>query len=404
MPKTIATTPSWYWPPGIPRVSGIPPFSLYELCVGRAARDCPDAPALISGNLRLTAKQFREEVDHWAAAIAASAGSQQRAVLVASPGASGAFLLFGALAAGLHVYVVAPGGDPAVAASRFGTSLVLDPNLPIDRNSFAPGQHRCPSLESLRAPAVAIDSPSGLVNHSNRSLLAAAISLITFLGATPARPWLATLPLSRWEGLASVIVPLYLGATLVLPPSGADPETIVQTIARERVGFAFDDLETAAHWTREAKQASKDARRVLEGFLLAVGGTFDPTERRRVSKSFESAALTVWGLPETGPVLASHQSWYVDDSIGIPITNAHVVPSEPRTGEPIQTPWELVESAEISVWSPALMAGYEGGDHPARWAGGRFRTGMIASSDANGMVYLLAMKRLAELRTAFAVI
>jgi acyl-CoA synthetase (AMP-forming)/AMP-acid ligase II len=170
------------------------------------------------------------------------------------------------------------------------------------------------------------------------------------------------------------------------------------------VGFAFDGLETAAYWTREAKQAAKEARRVLEAFLLTVDGTFDPDQRRRVGKSFESAALTVWGLPETGPILASHQSWYMDDSVGIPITNAHVVPSEPRTGEPIQTPWELVESAEIAFWSPALMAGYEGGDHPARWAGGRFRTGMIASSDANGMVYLLTMQELAHLRTAFAVI
>jgi hypothetical protein len=88
-------------------------------------------------------------------------------------------------------------------------------------------------------------------------------------------------------------------------------------------------------------------------------------------------------------VFASHASWYMDESVGIPITNAQVVPSDPRTGEPIQALWELVDSAEVTVWSPAVCLRTEGADQPGRWAGARFRTGMMASSDANGMVYLL---------------
>ena len=30
MPKTIAITPSWYWPANITRVAGVPPFTLEE--------------------------------------------------------------------------------------------------------------------------------------------------------------------------------------------------------------------------------------------------------------------------------------------------------------------------------------------------------------------------------------
>ena len=47
MPKTIAITPSWYWPAGISRVVGVPPYSIYDLCVVRNERHTPQAPAII---------------------------------------------------------------------------------------------------------------------------------------------------------------------------------------------------------------------------------------------------------------------------------------------------------------------------------------------------------------------
>ena len=87
--------------------------------------------------------------------------------------------------------------------------------------------------------------------------------------------------------------------------------------------------------------------------LLSVPGPFDPDMRRRVGRSFDCPALTMYGSAETGPVFASHPSWYLDESVGIPITNAHVVPVDPRSGAPLQTLWELVECARVSVGSPA---------------------------------------------------
>jgi len=99
--------------------------------------------------------------------------------------------------------------------------------------------------------------------------------------------------------------------------------------------------------------------------------------------------LTLYGLAETGPIFAAHPQWYMDESIGIPVTNAHVVPADPRNGAPIQTLWELVESAEVTVKGPALMTGYENRNDLDYLTEGRFRTGVIASSDANGMIYIL---------------
>jgi hypothetical protein len=71
------------------------------------------------------------------------------------------------------------------------------------------------------------------------------------------------------------------------------------------------------------------------------------------------------------------------------MTNAHVVPVDPRSGVPVATLWELVESAMVTVWSPQLTVGYDAGAHSERFRDGRFVTGTIASSDGNGMIYLL---------------
>lgn len=368
MPKTIAITPSWYWPPGVTRVVGIPPFSITELCVERNAREDPSALALVADSTRLTAEAFRDEV--WRRAAALAAGSGPVAIPAGVPTAESVLTLLGALAAGRSCDFTGGGQPPAPAGST---------------NGFSPDR---PSISQLREPAVTIAGRSGPVSHSHRSLLAAVIGLGAFLEVQRGKPWMPLVGLGRWEGLLATLAPLYFGGALVLPPAGNDAEKTVQTMTRERIGYAFADLDAAGRLTRDAKKSTKDARRVLDGFLLSVDGMFDADERRRVARAFECPALTVWGTPETGPVFASHPSWYMDESVGIPVTNAQVIPSDPRTGAPIQALWELVDSAEVTVWSPAVCASMAGGEGES-WAENRFRTGMLASSDANGMIYLL---------------
>ncbi|HEY4669258.1 MAG TPA: AMP-binding protein [Tepidiformaceae bacterium] len=382
MPKTIAITPSWYWPAGIPRVSGTPPFSIYELCVLRNERDHPNDIAMIDGSTSLTFGELRHEVDVRARALALAADESRKAVLPGELTFENVLHLLAGLAARVQLRISPPGVDPVSLGS-----LVAGTAITGGASDATPLPPAAPDTNAL--PAVAIDGAEAVVLHSNRSLLAAAISMMTFLDARRGRPWLATLPLSRWEGLMSALIPLYLGSPLVIPPLRSGPDDLLGLVSQHQAGYLAGDLEEVATATREAKRAAKDARRVLESAVLAVDGPFDPDQRRRVAKGLECAALTFWGMPETGPVFASHSSWYMDESVGIPMTNAHVVPSDPRSGQPIQALWELVESAEVTVFSPSLMCGYEDADATSRFAGHRFRTGMIASSDANGMIYLL---------------
>ena len=371
MPKTIAIAPSWYWPTRIPRMVGVPPYSIYDLCILRQAHHQPGAVALIDSAGSLSFEELAEEVTKRAAPSALEAGESRLTSIPADLSRETVLRLLGALAGGVRVQFSGGAGAPPAATGDASATPT-------------PGE-----LLDPRLPAVLVPGVKAAAWHSNKSLLAMAISMATFLDAGSSRPWISTLPLSTWEGLMALLIPLHLGAPLVVPPPGADPDSIVGLISQHNAGFVVAELESFAAICREAKRAAKDSRKILEAALLSVDGPFDPDQRRRVSKSLECPALTFWGTPETGPVFASHQSWYMDESVGLPMTNAHVVPSDPRTGEPIQALWELVEQAEVTVFSPSLMTGYEDGAGAASFAGNRFRTGMMASSDANGMVYLL---------------
>ena len=210
--------------------------------------------------------------------------------------------------------------------------------------------------------------------------------MVAFFELESQRPWLSTFPFSCWEGVFGLTIGLATGAPVVLGQPGV-PALV--TIAREGVGYAFTDLPSAFGATKDAKREVKDMRGILSALLVSVPGVFDADQRRRVGRLFECPALTMFGTPETGPIFAAHPSWYVDEAIGISVTNAHVVPVDPRSGLPVATLWEFVESAMVTVYSPQMCVGYEGGAHGERFRDGRFVTGVIASSDANGMIYVL---------------
>ncbi len=407
MPKTIAITPSWYWPTGLARVTGVPPFRLDELLVERWARERPDDPALVDGEHRLSGRELAQRVASGAVALHERVSSGGRAILIAGPTVEGAVLLLSLARAGIPTLLIDPrDGQAATLAANFGASLCcVDATgqaaaaataLPVVRGDdlssdelqgddpFAGGRD---ALGVDRSGAiVAVPADGEIAWHSQQSLLGGAVSLQTFFDIDPRRPWLTTLPLSTWAGVYGVAAPLLAGTTVVLAPPG---EAALDLIARESVGTSLWDLEDAFVATREAKKQVKNIRGVQERIVLLTGRLFDPDQRRRVGKFFEVPALTLFGLPETGPIFASHPSWYLDESIGIPISNAWVVPVDPRSGNPIPTLWELVESAMVTVWSPSLLVGYEGGAHAERFRDGRFVTGLVASSDANGMIYLL---------------
>ena len=370
MPKTIAITPSWYWPEAVDRVAGIPPYGIHELCLARHARDRADHPALVTDSETLSYGELAARVKQAAAYLASTVDDTQGFLMNGDRSIDSVACLLAAFSLGFCARIM----DDGPAVSAIPQTPAVDQDLSETDNS--------------NAVAVAIKGRGGIARHTHRSLLSGAISMATFLQPEPDASWLMTCPLDRWEGLLSLLLPLYLGEALVLPES-TDAEGVASAIERHRPGYAVVDFGLAVASTRDAKRTVKQARDILNSMLLATPGVFDPGDRERVGKSFRCPALTFYGLAETGAIFASHQQWYMNESIGIPVTNAHVVPSDPRNGAPLQTLWELVESAEVTVKGPGLMSGYENRNDLDYLTDGRFRTGVIASSDANGMIYIL---------------
>ncbi len=425
MPKTIATTPSWYWPDGVPRVLGIPPVSITEATVIRPAVLGPDRPALLRETGSVGAAELVGMVGTVAAGLAPEGpGSEPGdgredgpdAVVVCAGSSSGGVLaVLGALASGRPVVLVPPGdvgsamagsadgkgggpgpgpGRPLALGDAEGVVALAGVGIPaLDVESLlagpppagAPITDRGTAAGGLRAPSVRLAGRSGPVRHSPRSLLAGALAMATFVAPGPGETWLTTSSPCTWDGLCSALGALWAGATLAVTRPG---DAMVEAFERHQPTWTWTSLALAADgWAGGGRKRRRGAG--TGRFVLAtVDGPFDPDECRGVGSGAGAEVLTVFGMAETGPMLAAHPSWHIDESVGIPVSNMHVVPADPDTGEPVDAMWELLDRAMLSVWSPSLAVdGFDPG--PGRPAGRRFVTGVLAASDPNGMLYLV---------------
>lgn len=388
MPKTIAITPSWYWPERIPRVSGVPPYSAYDLLVARRARKGPNDVAIADLERSLTAGELVSQVASVAGAIKAR-GAERSTVRIAAPvGVEYAVLFLGALAAGCTIDATSAGsgGATTTLASTGGQG-----NVTYDAAIASPAAEAPCGPESIESLALALDSVTeagARIGVSQRALLARAISLAMYFEFPPEAPWVIDLDPGNWAFSAALGAALHSGSIAVLTPPGDADSFAAAVGAQQFQSVGVMDFQEAFVASKESKRVAKGLRGQLLGLILPVISSFDASERRRIEKVFDCPSLTVYGLPETGPVLASHPSWYLVESAGIPITNADVLPVDPRSGAKIQTLWELVEFAAVNVRSPMLATSRSSN---GAWEpiGGMIATGVAASSDANGMIYLL---------------
>lgn len=388
MPKTIAITPSWYWPDRTPRVSGVPPFTPYDLLVARRNRLGGEVPAVADLGSSLTPGELEAQVSSIAAAIDARGAAGQTVRVSAEPGVAQVALFLGAISAGCAVDETAA-GVPEVALvlegpGRESGGLSYQEAISVPAGPPVSGG----TGDSIALILDSITEPGTCLAISQRALIARSTSLLTYFSTAAQTPWLVATPASGWIWSAAVGAALFSGGTAVVLPPG-DADSLAAAAGAQPVqSVGVMDFADAFVATREAKKAAKGLRGQLSSLILPVSAAFDAGERRRIEKLFVCPGLTVFGLPETGPILASHPSWYLVESAGIPITNADVIPVDPRSGSRIQTLWELVEFAAVNVRSP-MLASQRSSNGSWEPVGSTVSTGITASSDANGMIYLL---------------
>ncbi|MBW8059182.1 MAG: long-chain fatty acid--CoA ligase [Solirubrobacterales bacterium] len=414
MAKTIAINPSWYWPDDVPRLLGVPPMFCDKLMAERWSRRRSDATAVADADSAVTYAEFWSRAQAVAAALRERSSGEECVALVGPGGVDGLVALIGTLAARRRSILLDPRSEAAgEAATAVGAHLAIvqppaqapDGIAAVELRELeeagadgadALAQDDAGAVRDIHEPAVDLVTADGWVaSQSHYSLVSGALSMAAFLELDQAEAWLCAMPLWTWEGLYSALVALYLGgAAVVCGPDGATDE-VADLIDDHSVAYALAPFEILRNLSRgRPRRLAASLKRNLDGLMLSTDRPFAAIDRRKARKALDVPILTVFGLTETGPILASHPSWYVDESVGIPVTNVEVQPVNPETGEPLDTNWELLDYARMVIRAPQLMAGYEG---PAaederlssRLEDGWFKTGALASFDANGMMYLV---------------
>jgi acyl-CoA synthetase (AMP-forming)/AMP-acid ligase II len=244
--------------------------------------------------------------------------------------------------------------------------------------------------QDLQAPAIAFTMENGsLVYHSHRSLLAGAVSWSTFVPLKAEDMMLATQPLSRWEGLYSVLPALFRGGSCLVTDL-ENPESLAHAVLNHHPCFSIlPRMEARKLYDSSYRPLVLAFRKTLRGLFVSVVGPFTTLGRRRLRNLLEKPALLTYGSAESGPVFSSHPTWYLDAAVGIPLTNVDVWPLNPASGKPLEVPWEAIEYGEVGVKSPMVGVTYEPPEESEkRVQEGWLRTRIVTTMDPNGLFYI----------------
>jgi acyl-CoA synthetase (AMP-forming)/AMP-acid ligase II len=383
-----------YWPEGILRYLAAPSIPTEEAFVRRPAARSPHSVALREGDRALTYGEMAAAVEARAATLMSTPGEGKRIALVLNQRLEETVWALAALWARYHVYPVLsslPQEALRRSLERFQPDLIIVDER-ADMRALAPWQDRLLPLGDVKAEGRAprrpgegylylADEEGTLFMFGGRALLSMALSWATYLDFKVGSV-LQVEPLGTWEGLCSVLPALFRGATVLQ----ADVTDGRLSPLRE-----WGAYYTIASWQWGQYLAESLPRGTVQAIYLSVRDAPSSRLYRRLANLFSpSPLLMVFGLPETGPVAAHHPSWFLEDSIGLPITNVDIWPLNPETGEPLDLAWEALEYGELGVKSP-MVAGASLPEEAwrERKRGDWVRTHRLIQLDANGFLYLL---------------
>jgi len=383
-----------YWPQGIMRYLAAPSIPPEGAFVRRPASRAAKATALREGERALTYGELAAAVEARAATLPSLLGEGQRVAVALTSRLEEALWALAALWARCHLYPVDTSLHPT--ALRRSLELFQPERVILDERAavpaLAPWQDRFLSPEEVKPEGKAqrrpgeglvylADEEGHLFRFGGRSLLSMALSWATYLDFKSGAV-LQVEPLSTWEGLCCLLPALFRGATVVQ----ADVTDGRLSVLRE--GGAY---YTIVRWAWGQYLADVLPRGTVEAVYLSLREAAAPRQYRRLANLFfPSPVLLAFGLPETGPVAAHHPTWFLEDSIGLPITNVDIWPLNPETGEPLDLAWEALEYGELGVKSPMVATGSLPEEaHGQRVRGDWMRTRRLVQLDANGFLFLL---------------
>ena len=242
--------------------------------------------------------------------------------------------------------------------------------------------------------------PKGVM-LTHRNLYTHATSVLAALHPTDADIQLHTIPLFHVNGWGTPHTITFVGGRHVMLPR-FDPETVLDTIERERVTQMLLVPTMAVALLNSPSAQTRDLSSMRR---IKIGGAAAPPSL--------IAALDAWlpgctitcgyGLTETSPVLTiaglkaglegdATRSVLLRSTAGVPIPGVEVEVLD-DDGQPL--PHDGVAAGEICARGNSIMAGYwkQPEETAQVFAGGWFHTGDVGAIDPNGYVYIVDRKK-----------
>jgi hypothetical protein len=395
MPKTIATTPSWYWPEGLKRAIGIPPFCINRLIQAKWSEKSSSDLAITDGTRTFYRDEFLKILTLINSTDILKQSDDGITGVVLRPDAESFMLFLSSIASHNNVQVIKNSDTlnylsnlDAVLVSSFAEhNGTLDPNklgyrVLSEKDLYAISQANSSIVEhdlSKRDPRsikIYVDGKFGLARHSHKSVLSQSISFIKFFEPVNDSPWLIRGGIFPWLMINAAIGCLLYGVPILIGKSAEDAIVLCE---KYQVSTVVSDLNVEQD---DPLKRSKGDNRIR--MILGTGSSVQTDVRRNIANNSKAEVLNVFGCGETGPMLGSHPSWYLQEATGIPFPNMNLIPIDPYTADPIDTLWEFLDEAGILAWSPSVA-------DPVgeQYIGNKLITGYHATADPNGMLYIL---------------
>jgi acyl-CoA synthetase (AMP-forming)/AMP-acid ligase II len=307
-------------------------------------------------------------------------------------------LLYGAWTVGREVLLTAPDAsatDVRAQVEEAEATLVLTagdagaaaegPGVRVVRKEELEGSDHEPGKPARATdPALLVPSPAGVVVYSHFALASMASGLAAFIKELRDLSYLCVTPLCTWEALAGAIGALIRGGSVVFA-SPADLASQDVPAPEEGLFSILGRADTDTLMRAGRPPAVLQAVR----YAFVSTGAFKARWRRRFESFLGRPILPIWGLPEIGPAVVSHPTWYPLESHGFPLVNVSIVPIDPDTGQQSVVPWEMLTFAEIGVESLSASLGYAQADKGRDDRIGKVvRTRQVANIDHVGVVTL----------------
>jgi len=322
----------------------------------RAARLHGGKTALVCGDDRRTYSEIDGQSTRLARALL-DAGLQRgsRVAICLDHPIETVVSLFGVLKAGGVFLIIAPhakaeqrrcilaDSGAAVAIGSGGPEALTAPPSPSRADA---------DLAALVYTSGSTGGPKGvMLTHGN--LMAAAVSICSYLELTADDVVLNVLPLAFTYGLGQVTTAFHAGATLVMERTFAYPQAIIRTMLRERV-TGFPLVPTIA--TLLLQQDLSRCRFPYLRYITNAAAALPLDKIRRLRAAFPTTKIySMYGLTECQRVyyLPPDQIDARPGSVGvaIPGTDAYVVDERGERAAPGVV-------GELIVKGPHVMAGY----------------------------------------------